>query len=445
MGLGGGRKVSRRGLIIIAALLFGIALSSRHSIGQNQIRSVAPQPNILAMLSKKPTSGQLRRDMARNTASSAGIGITVAARNNAVAGKNLTIPGQLSTIRRAGMLHADETWQATKTYIIDSEVTVLDGVTLTIQAGTVIKIVGPGSGIHVQQGGKLIANGTTEDPVYITSYRNDVVGGNTSTGMIRAGVGDYLTALTLDGGSLATLSNTRISYAEVGIVVSGNLNARNLAIGRTNNAITSYGGQTVLTDMLMSNNGTTMLVRGGEVIMRGVIRSYSAKSIQACDWMSDQCSVDAAYVSWQEGDVSAGSTACGQVLLSAELLSASRNCSGDRGFPNLSAASMNLQSRLDAIASDCLAQGQDPCDALMMANGILDSRTAALSNMALSLPQGPPSNRPMAWADQLETNTRTYFATRVGPDAEPLVFKDAARLACDVLRAVQDAFDSSAR
>ncbi len=444
MGLGGGRKVSRRGLIIIAALLFGIALSSRHTVDQNQTRSIAQQPNILAMLSKKPTSGQLRRSMARNTASSSS-GIVVAARNNAVAGKDLAVPSPVSIVHRAGAVHSDETWAAAKTYIIDSEVTVLSGVTLTIQPGTVIKIVGPGGGFHVQTGGSLIINGTDEDPVYITSYRNDVVGGNTSTGMIRAAAGDYLAALTLDGGSQAVLANTRISYAEVGIVVSGSLKADGLAIGRTNNALTSYGGETRIARGLFSNNSTTMLVRGGDVIVRGVVKGYSQQTIQACNWTDNVCTVDAAYVTWQDGDAQNVDLACGRVFIDAATLSRARNCANADGFSDLAMVAASLQSRIDTIAGNCAATGQDPCEALSSAASALDAAIATLPSSTAVVPQSAISNRIPDWAAELDSNARDYIASRVGRDAEEFSFRGALRQASDVLYAARGLLDSAAR
>ena len=446
MGLGGGRKVSRRGLIIIAALLFGIALSSRHTVDQNQIRSTTPQPNnILAMLSKKPTSGQLRRTMARNTALTSS-GIATAARNSAVAGRNLTVPTQLNTVHRTGgALKTDETWYSTKTYVLDSEVTIPDGTTLAVQPGTVIKIVGPGGGIHVQQGGTFMTNGTDEDPVYITSYRNDVVGGNTSTAMIRASVGDYLTAITLDGGAHAVLANTKISYAEVGVVVSGSLIANNVAIGRTNNAITSYGGEIRANNILLGNNSTAMLVRGGDVIVRGAIKGYTGQAIQACGWGSDQCSVDASYVSWQDGTSSGSDAVCGQVLVDASSLAIARDCSGDGSFPSLHTGAINLQSRIDAIRDGCAAAGQDPCDVLVSANNDLDNHMADVSSTLISVPQDIPSAGIASWADELQANLRGYIDSRVTRTIEPFAFKDALHRIFDALQAAQNVFDSSAR
>src|SRR5882672_1688217 len=117
MGLGGGRKVSRRGLIIIAALLFGIALSSRHTIDQSQDHSITTQPNILAMLSRKPTSGQMRRDKPQS-ARSIGTGIT-STLNMMVGSKKLQSTTYVSSVHRSGILHENETWTPNKTYVID--------------------------------------------------------------------------------------------------------------------------------------------------------------------------------------------------------------------------------------------------------------------------------------------------------------------------------------
>jgi hypothetical protein len=72
------------------------------------------------------------------------------------------------------------TWTSHNTYILDGFCFVMDGQTLTIEAGTVIKAK-PGqeenaSALVVAMGGKLIANGTAGAPIIFTSENDDLAG-----------------------------------------------------------------------------------------------------------------------------------------------------------------------------------------------------------------------------------------------------------------------------
>ncbi len=72
------------------------------------------------------------------------------------------------------------TWTADNTYILDGFCFVMDGQTLTIEAGTIIKAK-PGqqenaSALIVAMGGKLIANGTADAPIIFTSENDDLAG-----------------------------------------------------------------------------------------------------------------------------------------------------------------------------------------------------------------------------------------------------------------------------
>ncbi len=79
-----------------------------------------------------------------------------------------------------GNLTASATWTADKVYLLKGFVYVKDGVTLTIQPGTIIKggtkdvdptASGKGGSLIVQPGGKLIAEGTVDKPIIFTSSK----------------------------------------------------------------------------------------------------------------------------------------------------------------------------------------------------------------------------------------------------------------------------------
>lgn len=81
-------------------------------------------------------------------------------------------------ISKSGMITADETWTAGNVYILNQKVVVASGVTLTIEAGTIIKgSEGTGSlasALVVAQGAKLNAVGTASQPIIFTSVLDNI-------------------------------------------------------------------------------------------------------------------------------------------------------------------------------------------------------------------------------------------------------------------------------
>lgn len=84
----------------------------------------------------------------------------------------------------AGFMYSDVTWTADHVYVIKGKVFVEDGVTLTIEAGTVVKFSeGTGtlsSGLIVKRGGKINAIGTPQMPIIFTSVLDNIESGEAS-------------------------------------------------------------------------------------------------------------------------------------------------------------------------------------------------------------------------------------------------------------------------
>lgn len=85
---------------------------------------------------------------------------------------------EITEIEVTSNISSDATWVAGKTYILASRVTVLDGATLTIEPGTVIKgKAGTGANataLLVARGGTLMAEGTASLPIIFTSVADDI-------------------------------------------------------------------------------------------------------------------------------------------------------------------------------------------------------------------------------------------------------------------------------
>jgi hypothetical protein len=97
-------------------------------------------------------------------------------------------------------------------YVIQSDVVVPAGETLTLEAGVIIKMA-PGASWTVN--GTLISEGTATQPVYITSLQDDSIGGDTALDGATAGAPGQWGRLTLNGVSALTrLSYTTIRFGQ---------------------------------------------------------------------------------------------------------------------------------------------------------------------------------------------------------------------------------------
>ncbi len=125
---------------------------------------------------------------------------------------NTTEPTPDPIIDHCGTISADETWQAGDVHRITCTVSVNQGVTLTLSPGAIVKFMSE-TGLFVD--GNIVANGTTEDQIHFTSYKDDSVGGDSNE----------------DGN---TSSPAPGDWAEIWLYGTGNLNL--------DHAIVRYGG-----------------------------------------------------------------------------------------------------------------------------------------------------------------------------------------------------------
>ncbi|KJD35202.1 membrane protein [Tamlana sedimentorum] len=89
------------------------------------------------------------------------------------------------TIVVSGGIALDATWFADKVYVLDRKVVVQEGVTLTIEPGTIIKgRAGTGSlssALIVARGAQISAIGTADAPIIFTSESDEIAPGETSS------------------------------------------------------------------------------------------------------------------------------------------------------------------------------------------------------------------------------------------------------------------------
>jgi len=96
--------------------------------------------------------------------------ITVTIAGVAPINATVTQAGGSTEVEISGELSGNITWTANKQYLLKGFVYVVDGATLTIEAGTIVKgdkiTVGT---LIIERGGKIIADGTSDNPVIMTS------------------------------------------------------------------------------------------------------------------------------------------------------------------------------------------------------------------------------------------------------------------------------------
>src|SRR3989344_8672308 len=76
-----------------------------------------------------------------------------------------------------GSITSNTTWQTGKVYVVYGTVTVDSGVVLTIEPGAIVKF---NSGASMAVFGSVIADGTSGSEIYLTSIRDDSIGGDTN-------------------------------------------------------------------------------------------------------------------------------------------------------------------------------------------------------------------------------------------------------------------------
>ncbi len=117
----------------------------------------------------------------------------------------------------SGAVYSNQTWSTSCIYVVD-DLTIQDGVTITIDPGAIVKIGGYNNiGIEVQAGGSLDATGTSEDPITFTSLNDDTAGGSVDGSSGSPVVGDYESAVAMNGGSADIVhANFKYGWQDVG-------------------------------------------------------------------------------------------------------------------------------------------------------------------------------------------------------------------------------------
>ncbi|NRA13353.1 MAG: hypothetical protein HRT57_15510, partial [Crocinitomicaceae bacterium] len=129
-----------------------------------------------------------------------------------------------TNIVKTGFITANETWTADNIYQLEGKVVVQSGVTLTIQAGTIIKgEEGTGSlasTLVIEQGGMINAVGTSAQPIIFTSVLDNIqIGELTGTNLDKNDSGKWGGIIVLGKAPISAANGDVLSQIE-GIPVS---------------------------------------------------------------------------------------------------------------------------------------------------------------------------------------------------------------------------------
>ncbi len=112
-----------------------------------------------------------------------------------------------------GRLQSNATWTSNSVHWVRNKVIVPSGVTLTVDAGAVVKF-GEHTGMLVEDGGTVRCNGDSSAQVVLTSFADDVYGGDSDFGAATA-VWNSWSLTAQSGGTISDLY-TQVRYGTVG-------------------------------------------------------------------------------------------------------------------------------------------------------------------------------------------------------------------------------------
>ncbi|MEJ4086807.1 hypothetical protein [Galbibacter orientalis] len=123
-----------------------------------------------------------------------------------------------TTITKSGILLSNETWTSQNVYVLDGKVVVNEGVTLTIEPGTIIKGAegqeSLASALVVDQGGKLMAEGTADSPIIFTSVLDGIEPGQTEGTLSTSDTGLWGGVIVLGKAPISVNGDNEVSRIE---------------------------------------------------------------------------------------------------------------------------------------------------------------------------------------------------------------------------------------
>ena len=211
--------------------------------------------------------------------------------------------GEVITL--TGILTEDQTWESENIYILDGRVIVDEGVTLTIEAGTIIKgeegLETLASALVIDQGATLIAEGTASEPIIFTSVLDGISQGETTGTLDIADTGLWGGVIVLGNAPISVNGDLETAQIE-GLPADESYGQYGGTNPADNSGILKYisirhGGITIGQDNEI--NGLTLGGVGSGTVIENI--EVVANADDGIEWFGGTVDVTNAIV-WSQGD-----------------------------------------------------------------------------------------------------------------------------------------------
>ncbi len=177
------------------------------------------------------------------------------------------------TVIKCGNISANETWISTNVYVLTCNVNILNGITLIIESGTVVKFQSTGTTLTVN--GILDVQGTSDNQVVFTSYKDDAYGGDTNGdgGATSPAPGDWQSIIIANNANVFDYSIVQYGgyhFTSDGAVEinSSSMITNNIIRYNANNAIYVSSGTPTISNNIITDNTKGLYVYGGSPVVQ---------------------------------------------------------------------------------------------------------------------------------------------------------------------------------
>ena len=161
-----------------------------------------------------------------------------------------------AAVWHAGTVEADELWGAGAVHVVEGQLHIAAGATVTLEAGAVVKFL-PQAGLTVEDGGILEALGSEGAPIILTALADDAAGGDTNYDAAgSAPLPGAWEGIQLEG-SGAFNHNGQVELRYIRVVHMGSVDADETWLGGITHIV---GGE------LLVGAGVTLTVQPGAVV-----------------------------------------------------------------------------------------------------------------------------------------------------------------------------------